>query len=454
MLMPLAAAAALAAGPARAESLSDVLAEVYRTNPTIEAARARLRETNERVPQALSGWRPTVTVNASAGQRTVDTADPLTRSGDSTPVSGSLQVRQPLYRGGRTFAEVDRAERQVAAQRAVLAATRQRVFARAVRAYADVRRDRRILELTERNVEILRELVSATRDQLDEGFTTRANRAEAESRLSGARARREEARGALEASRARFEEVVGRPPAELEPIAAPPGVPEGLEAAVALARAENPRVAAARLRAEAARAGVRVAVGQLLPSLSLQGTLRRQDDVARSGVKQDSAAVSLNLEVPLFQAGAAHSRVRQAKQAASRRRVETAEADRSARQAAKSAWARYTSTLQRLDALESQAEQAEAALEGARAEFRAGTRTIRSVLDAETDRISARVQLARANRTRDVAAFELLRAAGRLTVANLDLPVARPTPEKAYDAVRDRWIGLDAPGDDADGPVD
>ena len=91
----------------------------------------------------------------------------------------------------------------------------------------------------------------------------------------------------------------------------------------------------------------------------------------------------------------------------------------------------YTSARARSGALTDQVAQAEAALVGARAEFRAGTRTIRDVLDAEAHRISAQIQLVRAERALHVAIFNLLRATGDLTPARLGLDVQRYDPSRA-----------------------
>lgn len=44
--------------PAVADTLTDALTAAYLTNPTLQAQRAQLRATDEQVPQALSGWRP------------------------------------------------------------------------------------------------------------------------------------------------------------------------------------------------------------------------------------------------------------------------------------------------------------------------------------------------------------------------------------------------------------
>src|SRR5262245_21055884 len=48
------------AGGASAQSLTEVLATAHSTNPALLAARNELRAQNELVPQALSGWRPTI----------------------------------------------------------------------------------------------------------------------------------------------------------------------------------------------------------------------------------------------------------------------------------------------------------------------------------------------------------------------------------------------------------
>src|SRR5512132_3067421 len=47
-------------GTALGQTLQEALATAYENNPTLNAQRARLRATDEQVPQTLSGYRPTV----------------------------------------------------------------------------------------------------------------------------------------------------------------------------------------------------------------------------------------------------------------------------------------------------------------------------------------------------------------------------------------------------------
>src|SRR6201988_3818208 len=55
-----------------AETIEAALARAYRNNPQLNAQRAIVRQTDEGVPQALSGYRPSISANASAGKQYID----------------------------------------------------------------------------------------------------------------------------------------------------------------------------------------------------------------------------------------------------------------------------------------------------------------------------------------------------------------------------------------------
>ena len=121
--------ALVASQPASAQSLEEALANAYATNPTIDSQRAQLRATDELVPQALSGYRPSVEANADAGySRQRLRAAGTTRDSNLQQRGVDLSVVQPLYTGGRTAASTKRAEALVQAQRADLLSTEQTVL--------------------------------------------------------------------------------------------------------------------------------------------------------------------------------------------------------------------------------------------------------------------------------------------------------------------------------------
>src|SRR5213592_4584240 len=57
----------LTPAPTCADTLPEALVRTYQGNPQLNAERARLRGTDEGVPQALSGYRPQITAGLSTG---------------------------------------------------------------------------------------------------------------------------------------------------------------------------------------------------------------------------------------------------------------------------------------------------------------------------------------------------------------------------------------------------
>jgi outer membrane protein len=54
-------------GDAQADTLEWALVQAYQNNPSLNAQRASLRATDENVPQALSGYRPKLSLTAAGG---------------------------------------------------------------------------------------------------------------------------------------------------------------------------------------------------------------------------------------------------------------------------------------------------------------------------------------------------------------------------------------------------
>ncbi len=437
-------------GGARAESLVEALALTYENNPTLRAARARLRATNEQVPQEAGNWRPQVTVSGSIGKQKIQDEDRgFSLNETTTPGSAQLQVRQPIYRGGQTIAGVERATNQVLSERERLANTEQDVLQRAVEAYLNVWRDEEILRLSEENVKNLEEQLRGARARFERGVVTRTDVAQARSRLARARARRENAQGQLTASIAAYEEVVGQPPGELSFPGQAAELPASRKATIGRAVEDNPEVRGALFAGKAAERQVRQVVGQLLPTLTVDGTLSHREETSSQTETTDRAQVTLQLQVPLYQQGIVTSRVREAKQTASQRRIEISEAKRRVRQEALSAWAQLESARTSIEQVRQEVEAARVALTGMEEEHRVGSRTVIDVLDAEQDLFNAQISLVRARRDLAVAGYGVLSAVGRLTARDLGLDVQYYDPVSDFEAVRGLWWSVEAPGAEA-----
>jgi outer membrane protein len=96
--------AVVLSGPAAADTLLGALAAAYQTNPQLNSQRAIVRQTDEGVPQALSGYRPRVSATANAGEQFTWSKGP---GGDSVrsytqPRSIGATAQQTLFNGFQT----------------------------------------------------------------------------------------------------------------------------------------------------------------------------------------------------------------------------------------------------------------------------------------------------------------------------------------------------------------
>lgn len=435
----------VAVQPARAQSLSDVFSAAYNNNPTLLAARAALRATDEGVPQALSNWRPTVSVTGERGRQHIDYTPQSAsqQDGSMNPSTLQLTVSQPLYRGGRTEAATDSAEALILAGRQDLASTERRVLLDAVTAYMDVVQNQAVLDLTRNNEEVLRRQLEAVRERFRVGEITRTDVAQSESRLSRATADRISAEGVLVSSRAVLARVIGEMPRTLTPPPPLPPLPKSEEEALAISYDDNPDLLGARFREVAAKNDVRVASGALLPTVSLNGTLTKADETTRNNLQTDTQKLALTVTVPLYEGGAVYSQTRQRKQTHNQRRIQVEEQRRSVRQSVVQAWENLGTARSNITARVSQVEAARIALEGVQQEAEVGSRTTLDVLDQEQEYLDARVAEVRARRDEYVAGFTLLSAVGRLNARALSLPVDYYDPTENYERVRNKWFGTD-----------
>jgi len=445
----LAAVAAVAsAAPAFADTftLDEALGVAYETNPTLDAQRASLRATDEQVAQANAGWRPTIN---AGGTYSVQRAVVGTFGAFSAhPIQGQLTVNEPIFRGGRTYAEVNRAKSLVKVGRAGLLAQEQTTLLNAVTAYMDVVRDAAILDLRQKNVGVLTKQRDSTKAEFNAGSLTRTDMAQAEARLAGAQAALIAAQGQLEISRANFEQVIGRPAETLQDEPPLPKLPETKDAALSLALKGNPALLQAQANERAADYAVDDALGALAPSVSVQGQWQYSQGglgtgIGAPGSTYQSTAVVGQLNVPIYQGGAEEATVRQAKELHSQAILLAASSDRQVREAVQSAWSTYASADASIDSNQLQVTANESAYTGVSREQQVGGRTILDVLNAEQELLNAQVALVTARHNAIVAAYALLASEGHLTAQDLGLKVKIYDPLEHYHDDAARWIGLD-----------
>ncbi len=445
-----------AASPARAQgqphTLQQALAATYAASPTLQAARANLRATDESVPAALAGWRPQVVLSGDAGvdgaKVTSISKNPFTRartrsgsSLDRSQTDASLTVTQPLYRGGRTTAATNKAENGVMATRAQLIATEEQVFTNVVQGYVGVISNAQVLQLDINNEQVLSRQLQATNDRFRVGEITRTDVAQAEAALAGATATRQSAEGTLQTSRATYQQLVGEVPDNLtepQPLKLPTRTEQD---ASRLASSNNPNVVAALFNDASAKDNFDLAYSALMPNLSLQGSVFRNENQVQNGLIGQGGQVLANLSWPIYQGGSEYAAIRQARQQEQQARKQLEDARRTAVQQAVSSWETYTAQKATITSNRAAIRSNEIALEGVQREAIVGSRTTLDVLNAEQLLLNSRVTLVQSLANYVIASYSVASAVGRLTASDLNLSVPLYSVTAYYKAVKDRWIG-------------
>lgn len=411
--------------PAHVLSLSDALRLAYENNPSIRAARAQLLATQERLPQAQAGWKPTADMNADITYTDIESRGGAgAGNSNNTEKNIGAQVNQPLYRGGRTVSGVASAKNVIMAQRSFLEATEHDVLLQVVTAYMNVLRDQSLHDLAVNNREVIARQLAASRARFEVGDVTRTDVSQSEARLAGADANVVRARGNLHASRAVFRQVTGVDAGEtLHFPSEGVNIPPSLDDAVNMAEQYNPSVMAAQYLHNAAQEDIDSVFGELLPSVGLFARLSHAVDPSPGQLdSRTTSALGISASVPLYEGGATRSRVRQARTTASQRRIEVEEAKRLARQQTVSAWEGLEAARSEITSRRAQVDANQIARDGVHKEAELGTRTILDALDADQELLDARSALVTAQRNEVVARYTLAATLGLMTPNNLGFP--------------------------------
>lgn len=433
-------------GTAHADDLRDALNNAYQTNPTLQAARANQRATDEGVPIAKAPGLPSLSGQATYTEYLKQSSVSFIAPKRNLDVNAQLGV--PIYSGGAVKNSVRAAKTRVEAGQADLRGTESGVFSQVVAAYMDVILNQAIVGLNQSNVHVLKVNLQATSDRFEIGDLTRTDVAQSNSRLAVANAGLRNAEASLVASRETYLQVVGIPPKDLAPPPPLTGIPATPDEAVQIALDNNPDLAAARERSKAAGYDVKVAGSGRYPKISLYTQGDYSDylgSLVYPGVGtvagQTTAQAGVRATIPLFQGGLPAAQQRQAQAREGAALEQEIGAERQVIASVRSAFSSWRAANDVTKMNETAVSAAQLSLEGVRAENSVGNRTILDILNAEQELLNAQVQLVTARRNAYVAGFNLLATMGKAEARDLGLDGgALYDPQVNYDRVRnDVW---------------
>ncbi|MGA8169362.1 MAG: TolC family outer membrane protein [Methylocystis sp.] len=435
-----------AAEGARADTIKDALGHAYLAHPQLNAQRADTRSVDENLPIVTGTFLPTVTAQGNYGLLQQDILASTGKSRTLTqPKAGGLVVSWNIFNGFRGLNGIDQAQAQIHQSRQSLRYAELQVLGAAATAYMNLLRDVAIYNLRDDYVKVLANQVDITNERLRGGEVTRTDVYQAEAALEQAKEERSTAAVNLQASIATYRQQTKLSPKNLMP--APPLdglLPKDKEAALRIADTDHPLALAARYNVDVNELNVKLAEGQLLPTVGLVGNVNQNYDyIGTSGQRFFQAGASVNVNVPIYEGGVNYGQIRQAKEKLGQARFIFDQQIDQIHQSVEASWAAWKQTTTFLIAAKQQVAKAESALAGIREEAKFGQRTTFEILQGQLVLVNARTALVTGQYSRVISTYNLLAAIGHLSAQTLALDVPLYSPLDHYEGVQHQWIGTE-----------
>jgi outer membrane protein len=397
-------------------SLGAVALLAIQQDPRLEAAASRVDLSHADREQALAGYRPNVSLVASAGRARYDLNGGT--HPDRDPTAAGLNLSQPIYDFGRTSSEVAAATALMESADASTRATVIDVVLDAVTAALHVDFDHHVLATVSENARVLSERLAYTRGKFEAGDFTRTDVAQAEARYASAESQVQAAQAALSTAQANLQRITGQPlDVDLEQIPALPA-PASLAAALESLQ-KHPELEAANHAVRGAEHSEMATRAQRRPRVDLIGTVGRDDETRFTMTTTDYWSASLQLSVPLYERGLARAREDRARAALRRERAEQQSVQRQLEQRVTTGWANLSASRAERTAAQEESRAADVALNGMQAELDSGLRTVIDLLNAQQDALDARLAELDARYRETISTVQLLAATGELQLKML-----------------------------------
>lgn len=306
------------------QSLQHTLRLAFAYNPDLKVAQEALLAAMEDVNRVRGGYYPTVGVYAGAGLAQNDNSS--TRYNKEQfqafgATNASMRLRQPIWEGGTTQAQVKTRSALQEARDALVEDAGSTLALSAVAAHIDVRRRSLLLEFAQKNVQEHDTIYNAVQERYAQGIATTGEVNQISARVHRARSMRSLYQSNLEVARANYLRVTGKPaPAELEKVELPLKIFHKADGVREVAVTENARLQSNLANIRAMLGEKDYARAALNPKISAEAGPSFQNSGASNSRSADWQAM-LNASWEFNTGGsdlanirASSARVRQAKQ--------------------------------------------------------------------------------------------------------------------------------------------
>ena len=418
------AAGCLISGLAGAQSLPELYEAARSYDAAYLAAKAQADSVRFRAEQAQALRRPSVDLNASAGQAEANSppvppADSRSWRGTSN-AQADVTATQWLYNAANS-ASIDQAYRALDIAGSLVELAEQDLIVRVAQAYFDVLAAQDSLGTAKTSKRAIGEQLASAKRNFEVGTATITDTREAQARFDLANAQELAAENELQSRRITLESVVGRsnitPKALAVPVALPKLAPADVNSWANAADEVHPAVRKARLDLEVARLETEKARATDGPTLALRGSVASSYS-AGSAVPFDgntvSASVGVQFKMPLYSGGQLQNRVKETLSLEEKSRSDLDAARRLVAQNTRTTFFNLNSLQAQVKAFEAAESSSQLALEATQLGYKVGVRVNLDVLNAQTQLFTTQRDLAKARYDVVLTGLKLRQASGQL----------------------------------------
>ena len=378
-------------------TLPQAVAIALERSPELGQSEQRVLAAEAVRDQVKREWLPKLNAEGAAGIRRLenDTRINLGLSNrNEYPLFGTLTVEQPVFDMGRR-------NNAIKGQTAMLVAARnnnemvaENTAYRVARSYLQVLLYQRLAIAAADNLSVHDALAADMRVGVEKGAMSVSERQQADERRQTARVRLADAENDLQTARNEFAGLIGT---SANMLVMPEGqvdtVPASLEEAVSAAEINDPKVKEAGAALKASEAMLARAKSNGGPSLDLSGSARAGSDFDGYRGQTKSYQALATVRWAFFDGGVNAARVREAEHRAEESRLALVQTQRDSERQARDSWQTLMTWRKKLDEQKSRALIANDVQLSYRAQFGIGRRSLLDVLDAQTARYGAAVDV-------------------------------------------------------------
>jgi adhesin transport system outer membrane protein len=431
-----------------AMTLEEAVANTVTTHPSVEAARANRRATDLEMLQSQGRLLPSLDLDADLGREKIDQPQgfaPDVNDQWRTRRQAGLTLRQPLFDGFDRANDIYKNAARVDAAALRVMSRAETLGLEAVEAYIDVGRNIDVLNLVDTNLRRHREILDLVRDRERGGRATRSEALQVQERIAAAEAAKERSRESLLEAKAKFRQVVGVEPTGLGRASIPSGIPTSRHEAVELSAVSNPATAAAQADADAAHAAMEQSASNLYPNIGLELRGATGENVAGTPGPDNELSGLVVMRWNLFDGMITRHRRMELAQRWQQAMAERDAATRSNAEEIDRAIAGYQTGGQRVQKLRNQLNNAVEVVDAYAEEYKASKRSLLDLLDSESARFNAEVQVTSAEALRVFSAYRLLASVGRLLASMGIQPPPEAEATRRDSVAKDGIFSVDLP---------